>query len=80
MRSLIILLFLIGVIMIVYDIQKDNCPPPRIEYRYIPKTFEEEQLEQLPILGIYGDLFTKATPWTESVGYPGIFKNKKEAF
>lgn len=81
MRSIIILIFLLGIISIMYDqMNSKNCPPPRIEYRYIPQTFEEQQTERLPIMSVYGDLFYKPSPWTESIGYPGVFFNKKEAF
>lgn len=80
MKSLIVFFFLLGVILIIYGQQSNICPPPRIEYRYIPRTFEQEQLDRVPILATYGDLFTKSSPWTDSIGYPGIFYDKKEAF
>ncbi len=62
------------------DLQKNDCPPPRIEYRYIPKSFEQEQYDRVPILATYGDLFTKATPWEQAIGYPSIFFDKSEKF
>jgi hypothetical protein len=71
---------MIGIIFIIMGNQKYSCPPPRIEYRYIPKSFDEEQMERVPILSTYGKLFTKASPWELSIGYPGIFYNKKEEF
>lgn len=80
MRSLIILIFFFGIISIMYDQFKNGnyCAPPRVEYRYIPQTFEEQQMERMPIMSVYGDLFYKPSPWTESVGFPGVFFNKKE--
>ena len=80
MKSLIIFLFLIGIIFIIYGQQNYNCPPPRIEYRYIPRTLEQEELDRTPILATYGKLFTHSDPWDLSIGYPGIFYNKKESF
>ena len=80
MRSLIIFFFFIGVIFIMMGERHNICTPPRVEYRYIPRTFEQEQVDKVPILSTYGDLFTKATPWEMSVGYPSIFYNKKENF
>ncbi len=80
MKSLIIFFFFIGVIFIIMGQRSDICSPPRVEYRYIPRTFEQEQLDKTPILATYGDLFTKASPFSESIGYPGIFYDKKERF
>lgn len=80
MKSLIVFFILLGTIFIMTGQNKYSCPLPRVEYRYIPRTFEQEQMDRTPILGIYGKLFTHATPWEESVGYPGIFYNKKEEF
>lgn len=80
MKSLIVFFFLVGIIFIVMGQNKFQCSPPRVEYRYIPRTFDQEQIDRVPILATYGHLFTKATPWEESVGYPGIFYNKREQF
>ena len=46
MKSFALLLFLIGLIMLVigYTSIQIKCPPPRIEYRFVPRSFIEEQL------------------------------------
>ncbi len=80
MKSFIIFFFLVFIIFVIMGNKKFDCPPPRVEYRYIPKTFEEEQMDKVPILGTYGKLFTHASPWENSLGYPGVFYNKKESF
>jgi hypothetical protein len=80
MKSLIIFVFLMGIIFIIYDQQEKHCAPPRIEYRYLPQTFNQEQYQQMPIMATYGDLFYKPTPFEESIGYPGVFFNKKDPF
>lgn len=80
MKALIVFLFLLGIIFIIYGQKNENCPLPLIEYRYIPKSFEDEQYDRTPILSTYGSLFTKASPWEKSIGYPGIFYDKKEVF
>ncbi len=59
---------------------KNQTPPPRVEYRYIPKSFTQEQFERLPIMSIYGKLFTHQDPWTNQEGYPGYYPRKKEEF
>ena len=80
MKSLIIFFFFIGIIFIMMGQQSDMCPGPRVEYRYIPRTFDQEQLDRTPILATYGDLFTKNSAWTNSIGFPGVFFDKKERF
>lgn len=80
MKSIILFFLFLGIISIIYGNNYNFCPPPRVEYRYIPRTFEQEQLDRTPILATYGKLFTNASPWEESIGYPGVFFNKKEEF
>ncbi len=67
MKAIIILLAMVGIIMIAAGFITNNlqCPPPRVEYRYIPKTFTEEQQVNTPLLSITGiyDMFEKDSPW-----------------
>jgi uncharacterized alpha/beta hydrolase family protein len=71
MKTLVVVLMIIGIIFVAIGFIKtnQNCPPPIIQYRYIPKTFNEEQNTQIPILSIYGKMFSDASPWQENVGY-----------
>lgn len=73
MKSIILLLAMIGIIMIAVGYIQNNlqCPPPRIEYRYIPKTFTEEQNSQTPLLAIAGikSMFEDDTPWIQTNSY-----------
>lgn len=80
MKSIILFFLFIGIIFIVIGVKKNDCEPPKIQYRYIPRDFNDEQMMQTPLLGMYGKLFTANSPWEESVGYPGIFYDKKEKF
>ena len=45
MRSIILFFTFIGVILITVGYVKTNmqCPPPLVKFKYIPKTFDEEQ-------------------------------------
>jgi hypothetical protein len=64
-----ILLFLIYfiVILVVIELVKLNtltkCPKPLIEYKYIPRTFQEEQEEPVIIQDLFSDMFNKSSPW-----------------
>ena len=51
MKSIIILLIMVGIIFIAVGYVKANqmCPPPVIQYRYYPKTFEQEQEEPVAV-------------------------------
>ena len=65
MKSIVILLFMVGVIMILigYTRQYSICPNPRIEYRYIPRTFFDEQLSSPNILKQFSSMFEEENPW-----------------
>lgn len=65
MKSIIILLFLIGVSMVLvgYTRQYSICPNPRIEYRYIPRTFYDEQLSNENVLKQFSSMFEDTNPW-----------------
>ena len=67
MRSIIIILAIIGVVMVAIGFVQNNqqCPPPVIQYRYIPKTFTEEQQVQTPLLAMSSvyNMFEKDDPW-----------------
>jgi hypothetical protein len=40
-----------------------KCPLPKIEYRYIPRNFYEEQVSQPNLKNVYSDLFNKPDTW-----------------
>lgn len=65
MKSIVILLFLIGIVMIMvgYTRQYSICPNPRVEYRYIPRTFYDEQLSGENVLKQFSSMFQDSNPW-----------------
>ena len=48
MKSLILILLIVGLILITtgYTRNHKNCPATKIEYRYIPRNFYEEQVTE----------------------------------
>ena len=44
-----------------------KCPPPIVKFKYIPRTFEEEQINPIPIKSVYGKLFSEDSPWEKSI-------------
>jgi hypothetical protein len=73
MKSIILLLAVIGIILLAVGYVKSNlqCPPAKIEYRYIDKSFEDEQDIQTPILSVGGmySMFEDNTPWIQDRSY-----------
>jgi hypothetical protein len=68
MRSIILFFTFIGVILITVGYVKTNmeCPPPLVKFKYIPKTFDEEQNNPVPITNLFGKMFDKDSPWVSS--------------
>ncbi len=67
MKSIILLLAIIGIVFIAVGYVQGNfqCPPPKIEYRYISKTFDDEQNVSTPIMSMAGmySMFEDDSPW-----------------
>jgi len=81
MKSIVLILALVGIILIAVGYVKSNlqCPPPRIEYRYITKDFEDEQNVQTPLLSVSGmySMFENDSPWIQDRSYASSdVKNK----
>lgn len=71
MKSLILLLLIVGIIFVAVGYIKTHqkCPPPTVEFRYVPRTFQEEQDSPIPVLAMFNKMFTDVTPWQKVVGY-----------
>ena len=65
MNPLALLILLIGIICIVigYSQAQQQCPPPKIEYRYIPRTFYEQQLSIPTVNRTFSSMFENQSPW-----------------
>ena len=64
---------MIGIILLCVGYMKNNasCPPQKIEYRYIAKSFEDESDTATPLLSIAGmnSMFTSDSPWIQGRSY-----------
>jgi hypothetical protein len=73
MKSIVLILALVGIILLAVGYVKSNlqCPPAKIEYRYIDKTFEDDQDVQMPILATSGmySMFENDSPWIQNNSY-----------
>ena len=77
MKSFVLILFIIGLIFIAvgYTENYKNCPSPKIEYRFIPRSFYEEQISSTNLKSLYSDIFNEPSTWS---AYP--FSNKQDIF
>jgi len=71
MKSLVFLFLFIGCALVIGGYVKTNqqCPPPVVEYRYVPMTFAQEQDLSVPVLSVYGKMFEDNSPWVKAQGY-----------
>ena len=65
MKSIILILLIVGLLLMVkgYTENYKNCPLPKIEYRYIPRNFYEEQITENNLKSLYSDMFNKSDTW-----------------
>ena len=70
MKSVALLFLLVGIILVVIGYTKTTlkCPPPRVEYRFVPRTFFEEQLSPDQVSTKFQDMFSQSESWWNRVG------------
>lgn len=66
MKSLSIIFLMIGIVFIISGYFKSiyKCPPTKIEYRYIPRSFYDEQNAEYSLKEIYKTMFDEGSTWT----------------
>ncbi|ATZ80333.1 hypothetical protein BMW23_0275 [Bodo saltans virus] len=72
----IIISLIIGIVCIIIGIIKTKKTNRRIIYRYIPRSFEEEQDEPIYASDIYKAINSVKTPWIYSVANIDIAKKE----
>ena len=81
MKSIALLIMFIGLMFLVlgYMNQITEVKKPTIEYRYIPRTFQEEQNEPPILTDLYRGMFDGQQPYLYGLGtepVPKIDKSK----
>lgn len=61
MRTIAILLFFTGVVFITigYTKMTHKCPPPQVEYRYIPRSIYDDQIYNQSITKKFKGMFSE---------------------
>ena len=64
-KDVLLIISMIGGIFIIINLTKmyNKCPEDKIIYKYIPRTFKEEQESPIDVEEIFEDLFKKPSPW-----------------
>ena len=80
MKAIIVLFAFIGLIFITVGYIKSNqeCPPPTVEIRYIPRSFTEESNINTPVMSIFGSMFKNTSPWDKYAGYGNDISEKNQ--
>ena len=65
MKSISVAFLIAGLVLLIigYYENKQNCPTRKIEYRYVPRQFYDEQMSQSNLKNVYSDMFDKASVW-----------------
>lgn len=80
MRSVSLLILIIGLLLIVigYMEQKQYCGEPKVEYRYIPRNFYEEQNAEIDLKNMYNNMFNGNSVWNKYPHGNNIEKKNSE--
>lgn len=67
--TVLVLCLIIGIVCVTINLVRLNMPVPetKLVYRYMPKTFDEEQCSQPFVSDIFKSMFTQQSPWINSV-------------
>lgn len=65
MKNILLFVFIIGTFMVLFGYTKSyqKCPEPQIEYRYIPRSFYDEQMSPPNIFKSFNGLFNNKDTW-----------------
>lgn len=64
MKLIAVILLITGVALVVITLSNQStCPPPQVEYRFVPRTFKEEQESPIKASEIFSSMFERPTPF-----------------
>ena len=79
-KSLMTLIFIFAIFLIVLDIGRSlkSCPKQEVIYKYIPRTFNQEQNDPVFASTVFKDMFDKSSPWVNSFTGPANDDNQND--
>jgi predicted transcriptional regulator YheO len=68
-KFVILILLFIGILCITINLTQSSyqCPTTKIIYKYVPRTFDEEQREPVYPSDIFKTMFSQQSPWIRSI-------------
>lgn len=70
-KAIILIIIFIGILFVTIEVVRVqaglNKADPKIEYRYIPRTFQDEMDNQVYPSEIFEAMFSAASPWLLSI-------------
>jgi hypothetical protein len=77
-KYIMLIIIFIGILMMTVSITQNStkCPKEKIIYRYVPRTFDEEQSEPVYPSDIFRTMFTQDSTWIRSVNSIDDRKNE----
>lgn len=70
-KAILLVIIFIGILFVVIDVIRVYSglieQKQKIEYRYIPRTFEEEQTDPVYVSEIFETMFSQPSPWLLSI-------------
>jgi hypothetical protein len=75
LKSFSFFLLFTGIILISigYISAENKNKPNRVEFRYLPRTFEEEQTTSVPLFSTFSKLFQERDPWSKINGFVDVY-------
>ncbi len=76
-KLFIFILLIVGLLALTIDLgwTYNKCPPQKVVYKFVPKTFAEEQMNMEPMTDLFGKMFNDPSPWVAS--FNDNIKNKR---
>jgi len=70
-KAIIILLIFLGVLFVAIDVVRIHAglveKKPEVIYKYIPRTFAEEQMDPVYASEVFETMFSQPSPWILSI-------------
>lgn len=77
-HKVVIIIMLLGIWLLASEIGKRSvkCPTNKVVVRYIPRTPEEEERNQVYVSDMFKDMFKKPSPWIATSTDEYLFKRE----
>jgi hypothetical protein len=73
-------MYLVGLLLVIRTTNAKVCPPPRIEYRFVPRTFKENSDSPIKVSEIFKTMFEKPSPFLNRTSGRIVSKNNVNRF